>query len=170
MTQSPNSRAVRRLCVSGVLGALALALSYLESLIPLPIPLPGVKLGLGNLCVLLALYLYSWRWAGLVLAVKALLSSLLFAGLGALPYALCGGCLALLVMACLKPCRALSPVGVSIAGAAAHGLGQVLLGAWRTATPQLLMYATPLMLVGLCTGGALSWFVLWCEPRLRRFA
>ena len=58
MTQSPNSRAVRRLCVSGVLGALALALSYLESLIPLPVPLPGVKLGLGNLCVLLALYLY----------------------------------------------------------------------------------------------------------------
>lgn len=111
MTQSPNSRAVRRLCVSGVLGALALALSYLESLIPLPIPLPGVKLGLGNLCVLLALYLYSWRWAGLVLAVKALLSSLLFAGLGALPYALCGGCLALLVMACLKPCRALRPSG-----------------------------------------------------------
>ena len=160
----------RQLTLCAVLTAMALALSYLESLIPLPVPLPGVKLGLGNLCVLLALYLYSWRWAGLVLAVKALLSSLLFAGLGALPYALCGGCLALLVMACLKPCRALSPVGVSIAGAAVHGLGQVLLGAWLTATPQLLMYATPLMLVGLCTGGALGWFVLWCEPRLRRFA
>lgn len=47
MTQSPNSRAVRRLCVSGVLGALALALSYLESLSPADSPAGG-EAGLGQ--------------------------------------------------------------------------------------------------------------------------
>lgn len=41
----------------GLLLALALILSYVESLIPLPIGIPGIKIGLANLAVVLAMYL-----------------------------------------------------------------------------------------------------------------
>ncbi len=169
MTRSPDRGAnLRRLCACALLGALALILSWVESLIPLPLPLPGVKLGLANLAVLLALELCGRGWAALVLLVKAFLSSLLFAGLGALPYALCGGCLALLIMSLLRDVPGLSPVGVSVAGAAAHGLGQVLLGALLTRTPSLLLYATPLMLVGVLTGALLGFIAGKALPLMRR--
>ena len=35
----------------GVMTALALIFSYVESLVPIPIPVPGIKLGLANLMV-----------------------------------------------------------------------------------------------------------------------
>lgn len=169
MTRSSNNgRFIRRLSITALLGALALLLSYVESLAPLPLPLPGVKLGLANLAVLLALYLFDARDALAVLLVKATLSSLLFTGLGALPYALCGGGLALICMALLKRLPALSILGVSAAGAAAHGLGQVLLGALLTKTPALLLYATPLMLVGVVTGVVLGFIAGLCLKRLER--
>jgi len=163
---SDNGRHVRRLCTAGLLGALALLLSYVESLVPLPLPLPGVKLGLANLAVLLALYLFGMRDALFVLLVKATLSSLLFSGPGALPYALCGGGLALVCMVLLKRLPALSILGVSAAGAAAHGLGQVLLGALLTKTPALLLYATPLMLAGVVTGVVLGLIAGLCLRHL----
>ena len=48
----------KQIALSGVLAALALALSLLENLVPLGllIPLPGVKLGLANIVTLVALY------------------------------------------------------------------------------------------------------------------
>ena len=40
----------------GLLTALAMVLSYLETLVPLSFAVPGVKLGLANLVVIFALY------------------------------------------------------------------------------------------------------------------
>ena len=40
----------------GVLVALAMVLSYLESLIPISLGIPGIKLGLSNVVTLFALY------------------------------------------------------------------------------------------------------------------
>ena len=47
----------RRIALSAILIALALALSYTERFIPLQmvIPLPGIKLGLANIVTLVAL-------------------------------------------------------------------------------------------------------------------
>ena len=44
----------------GLLTALALVLSWLESLLP-PLGAPGVKLGLPNLAVVFALYRLGWK-------------------------------------------------------------------------------------------------------------
>ena len=41
----------------GLLTALAMVLSFVETLIPIPIPIPGVKLGLANLVTVVGLYL-----------------------------------------------------------------------------------------------------------------
>ena len=46
----------RQAAYFGVLTALALIFSYVETFIPVPIGIPGIKLGLANLVVVIALY------------------------------------------------------------------------------------------------------------------
>ncbi|MDR3085551.1 MAG: Gx transporter family protein [Christensenellaceae bacterium] len=158
---------LRRLAAASLLCAGSLILSFLESLLPLPLPLPGMKLGLSNAFVLLALYLYGGGMAALVQLGKVLLSCLLFAGFGALPYSLCGGLLSLLVMWSAKRLPLLSPVGVSALGGAAHNLGQVLLGALITKTPLLLLYLTQLLPVGGFTGALLGFLAAAALKKLQ---
>jgi uncharacterized membrane protein len=45
----------------GLLTALALVLSYLESLVPLSFAVPGIKMGLPNIVIVFALYRFRWR-------------------------------------------------------------------------------------------------------------
>ena len=50
----PVGGAARRAALLGLLSALALALSFLEGLLP-PLPVPGARLGLSNLVTMYAL-------------------------------------------------------------------------------------------------------------------
>ena len=52
----------KKVTVMAMCIALAMILSYLESLIPSP-GIPGVKLGLANLAVIFALYRLGWKEA-----------------------------------------------------------------------------------------------------------
>ena len=64
-----RSSAARRVAVTGLLGALALALSFLEGLLP-PVPVlpPGAKLGLSNIAVLYAVQCLGF-WPALGIAL-----------------------------------------------------------------------------------------------------
>lgn len=145
--------------VCGVLSALALALSWMERLLPLGllVPLPGVKLGIANIVTMFALYFWGAAPAFAILTVRCLLSAFLGGGVTALAFSLTGGLLALGVMWLLKRFRCFSLLGVSMAGAAAHNLGQMaacvlLLGS--VAPLSYLSVLLPAALVtGLATGG-----------------
>ena len=63
----------------GVFIALALVLSYLESLVPLNFAVPGVKLGLANLVTIVALYMLGLKPAILISIGRIILSGILFA-------------------------------------------------------------------------------------------
>lgn len=142
----------RALCRLALLTGMALVLSYLEGLLPPVVPLPGVKLGLANLVTLFLLYRVGTAEAALVLAARILLSSLLFATPAAALYSLGGGACALLAMALCRRCGRFSPPGVSVAGAAAHQLGQLAVAALLLRSAALFSYLTPLLLVSLVTG------------------
>ena len=142
----------RTLVFCALLSAAAMTIGYAESLFPLPLPIPGARLGLSNTLVLLALMLFSWKEAAAVLAVKVILSALLFGTPMSALYAATGGALALTAMALLSRCRLFSPVGCSVAGAVLHNLGQVLIAMLLTATPRLIIYFTPLALLAMLTG------------------
>lgn len=118
---------VRRVSLLGVLVALALALHLLEAQIPTP--LPWVRPGLANLMTLIALLRLGWRSALLVTLLRVVIGGLLLGGFAgpAFLLSLAGGVASTLVMALLAPgaWRLWSPVGVSAAGAAAHGAAQV---------------------------------------------
>ena len=91
----------KKIALCGILAALALGLSLLESLLPLQllVPLPGVRLGLGNVVILTALYLLGASAALAVLLCRIAVLYLAAGNFTALFMSLCGGLLSLLAMA-----------------------------------------------------------------------
>lgn len=140
----------------GMLLALALCLSWLETMLPLGmfIPLPGVKLGLANVVTLAALYLLDVPGALSLTALRCLLGAALGGGWTALLLSLSGGMLSAAAMAAVRRLPILSIYGVSLLGAACHGLGQLAAACLLSASPGLLAYLPFLLLAGILTGVA----------------
>ena len=140
---------------SAVLIALALALSYTERFIPLQlvIPLPGVKLGLANVVTLVALYWLGWKQTLPIVLVRCFLGAL-FGGLTGILFSLTGGLLSLAVMALSKKLPLFSIYGVSILGAAAHNVGQILAAMVLMSSIYVCAYLPYLLLIAIFTGAA----------------
>ena len=85
----------------GLLTALALVLSYLESLVP-PLWVPGVKLGLANIVTLFALYALGPGQALMILTARCLLGAVFAGNMNALIFSLLGGLAAMGVMILLS--------------------------------------------------------------------
>ena len=151
----------QRLARAALLTALALGLSWMERFIPLQllVPLPGIKLGLANLVTLFALYFLGGRMALAILCVRCLLGSLFGGGVTAFCFSITGGLLALAVMAAARRLPVLSVYGVSILGAAAHHVGQILGAVALLRSGYVVAYLPFLLLVAIATGfltGAIS--------------
>lgn len=151
----------QRLARAALLTALALGLSWMERFIPLQllVPLPGIKLGLANLVTLFALYFLGGRMALAILCVRCLLGSLFGGGVTAFCFSITGGLLALAVMALARRLPLLSVYGVSILGAAAHHVGQILVAVALLHSGYVVAYLPFLLLVAIATGfltGAIS--------------
>ena len=86
----------------GLLIALAMVLSFVETLIPIPIPVPGVKLGLANLVTVVGLYLIGIPGTIAVTLIRIVLVGLSFGNPYSMIYGLSGSFLSLFVMAILK--------------------------------------------------------------------
>ena len=154
----------KRIAILGITASLALLLSYVEFLLPpLFVAVPGIKLGLPNVAILFVLYYMGVREAIGVSLVRVLLSAILFGNAMTLAYSLAGAALSLLVMALLKRWGVLSPVGVSVAGAVSHNVGQTIVAVLLLDTPQIAYYMIVLTLTGVVTGafvGLLGGFIL----------
>ncbi|MDO4270052.1 MAG: Gx transporter family protein [Eubacteriales bacterium] len=158
----------KRITLCGLLTALAIVLSLAERLFPLDavVPVPGVKLGLANVVTLFALTRLPSRDAAAILLCRVALSALLMGSVTAFLFSLFGGVLSLLVMWALLRAEGkfCSLLGVSVAGAAAHNVGQVLAAViWMKTSavasylPFLLLMSVPLGLItGLTCAAALA--------------
>ena len=136
----------------GVFTALALILSYVETLIPISFGVPGIKLGLANLVIVLVLYTYGGREALLLSVTRILLSGFLFGSLSMIFYSLAGGVLSLAVMVFLRRLGGFSVQGISMAGGVFHNIGQLLLAMVVVETYQVGYYVPVLLISGLVTG------------------
>lgn len=146
----------RRLTTNAILLSLALILAIVERWIPLEliVPVPGLKLGLANIVSLFALIRLKPIDALAILVMRCLIIGT-FTGLTAFLFSITGGLLALGIMAIMVRWegRVFSLIGISLAGAAAHNIGQIsvavlILGEWRL----LVTYLPPLLLTSLGTG------------------
>ncbi len=136
----------------GVFTALALIFSYVETLIPVHFGVPGIKLGLANLLILIFLYKRNAKEALLLSVVRIVLAGFMFANLFSIFYSLAGGLLSLMIMTILKNKGGFSIMGVSIAGAVAHNLGQLAVAVLVVETYRVGYYFPMLLLAGIATG------------------
>ena len=139
----------------GMLTAVALVLGWVERFIPITAAIPGIKLGLANTVLLYALYLLDAKSAWLLMFMKVVLSGFLFAGLSGMLYSFAGGLLSLLIMLALRKIPGISIVGVSVAGAVGHNIGQVLV-ACLAVTPRAALSYFPILLISGVVTGALT--------------
>ena len=132
----------------GLLIALAMVLSFVETMIPIPIPVPGIKLGLANLVTVVGLYLIG------IPGTIAVLVGLSFGNPYSMIYGLSGSFLSLFVMAVLKKTGKLSQVSISVLGGIAHNIGQITFAAVIVQTPGVFYYL-PFLLAAGCIAGTL---------------
>ena len=147
----------KRLVLLAMLTAVAMILSYVESLLP-SVGIPGVKMGLANIAVIFALFRFGGKEAAALSLVRVVLVSLLFGSVGAMLYSLAGAVLSLAVMALLRRIDRFSTVGISVAGGVAHNAGQILMAMLILQTKQLLGYL-PVLAVSGIAGGVLTGLV-----------
>lgn len=145
----------RRLVYLSLLLAMATSLHVLEGLFPIPLPFPGVKLGLANIVTLLVLYLYDLR-AGLTVTIMRVFLGSLLSGTFLAPgflLGLTGAVASTLLMALLvKGTTCFSPLGISLAGAVGHNLGQLLMAALLLQNRAIFFYLPILLLVAIPSG------------------
>lgn len=147
---------VERLALYGLLTAVAMILSYVESLVPLSFAVPGVKLGLTNIAVVFALYRLGVGGACCISFCRVFLVGLLFGNFYSFAFSVSGACLSLLVMAILYGTKKFGTTGVSVAGAVAHNAGQLAAAAFLL-DARVLKYYFPVLCVsgvvsGICIG------------------
>ncbi len=142
----------KKIAYLGVFLALALILSYVESLIPFYFGIPGVKLGLTNLIVVVMLYCTGAKEAFGVSVARILLAGFLFGNLFSILYSLAGGILSFAVMCAVKRTKKFHIVSVSVAGGISHNIGQLLAAAFVVQTYDIFYYMPFLLIAGVATG------------------
>ena len=122
-----DPKKTHEIALSGLLFALAMALSFIEGTLVIPGLAPGMKLGLANIVVMYALFFMGARQALYLDLLKALFVFLV-SGWTAGFLSLCGGLLSLLVMWVLYYKLPFRPTWfiLSVCGALAHNIGQLL--------------------------------------------
>ena len=116
----------KKIALTAMCVALAMILSYVESMIPSP-GIPGVKLGLANIVVVFALYKLGWKEAVGISLLRVFLVSLLFGHAASLMYSASGALHSLVGMILLKKSDRLGSDAVSVLGGVLHNAGQILM-------------------------------------------
>ncbi len=156
-----NAR-TKRIALLGILGAQALVLSFLESLLsPLPGLPPGAKPGLSNIVTMFTAATMGLGDALLITLFKAVFAGLT-RGFTAFLMSLAGGVLSTLVMVAFLKWQKnpFGILGVSIMAAVAHNAGQLLVACFISGTPALLLGYGPLLLLFGILAGAVTGIIL----------
>lgn len=149
--QQPSK--AKEVALTGMLFALAIALSWLESFVtPLLGLIPALKLGLSNIVVMYALLFLRTRTALMLVGLKAFFA-FLTRGATAGILSACGGILSFLVLWLLLLLP--FPVGgyiFCVCGALAHNLGQLAAASVILSSAMALAYAPVLLVAGIAVG------------------
>ncbi len=145
---------MKKTAFCGLMLALALIASYVESLIPVPIPVPGIKLGVANSVVLILLYYTNTKTAWGISIARVILSGFLFGSLSSILYSLSGAVLSLLIMSLCKKRNCFTMTGVSVAGGVSHNVGQMMM-AYLVLESGAVWYYLPVLMISGCITGSI---------------
>ena len=136
--------------------AFGMILSYVEAIIPinLVIPFPGFKLGLANIAVTVAFFSLGYSYALAVSLCRIGLTALLFGSVTSFYFSLLGGALTLLTILAYKLFfyKTNGIIGLSVASAAMHNIGQCVACATIFGWYVISFYLPYLLIFSLITG------------------
>ncbi len=146
----------KKISYLGLMLALSMIASYIDSLIPILPMLPGIKLGLANLIFIMMIYDGQYLSASLINLARILLTSFLFGNGMAAIYSIFGGILAFASMIFLTKTKQFGFVGISGVAGCLHNLGQLIAAYILLGTPSVIAYAPYLILVGTACGSVMG--------------
>ena len=156
---SVERKLTRRVAADAVFLVLALALSYIEVVIPFGaiLPLPGFKLGLANILVMILVWRVSAADGAVVSFLRVVIMGLLFGTPISMFFSAGGALLSFLTQLLLKRFsgNAISFIGVSVLSASAHNVGQ-LICAGAVFDFRVVITYLPLVLVASVIFGTIS--------------
>lgn len=144
----------RKIILLSLLVSIGLALSVIESSIPLPVAIPGARLGLSNMVILVTLVVFGFKEALVVSILKSLVLVLVTGSISNLMYSLAGGVVSCIIMFIGYRffSNIFSLIGVSILGATGHNIAQVSVAVMIMSNLRVYSYLPILVLMGLFTG------------------
>jgi heptaprenyl diphosphate synthase len=144
----------RRVTNLALLVSVGLVLSIIESTFPPLLPVPGAKLGLANIATVIALYLFGARMALEVTILRSLIGGLLRGSVVGLFLSFSGGLVSTLVMIAIFAVfdGTFSVIGVSVTGAVAFNVVQLLAAYLLVRNAALFYYLPYLILIAVPTG------------------
>ena len=147
-------KGLKKLIFLSLLVSIGLALSIIESLMPIPFVAPGAKLGLSNMVILITLVLFGIKEALTVGILKSFVLTLITGSVSSLFYSLSGSVLSCILMYIIYNnfSKTFSLIGVSIFGAVAHNFAQVLVASLMMKNFRIFSYFPILLLTSLFTG------------------
>lgn len=165
--KSNNKNKTYTIAVCGVLTALAMIFSYIESMIQIPVPIPGIKLGIANIAIITVLYVVGWREASVINVIRISLTSILFGNINTFIFSMAGGILSMFMMILLMKTKQFSMAGVSVAGGVAHNIGQIIAAIFVMGSSAIVYYLPVLMISGIVTGVVIGVVAALVTKRVR---
>lgn len=159
----------KRIAFLGIMGALALVLSFCENMLIPDIPFlpPGAKPGLANIVTMLVASVSGFTGAMCITLTKAIFA-LITRGVTASFMSICGGILSTMAICIFikQEGKIFSFLGIGIIGATMHNLGQLIGAAIISGTIEIFTYGKYLLIFSLITGAVTGSILLITMPRI----
>lgn len=146
------NKKTQMIALCGVMTAVAMIFSYIESLFPIPIPVYGIKIGIANIAIITVLFVVGKKEAFIVNVIRITLTAMLFGNFNSFLFSIAGGVLSLLVMILLISTKKFSTIGISVAGGVFHNVGQIIAAIFIMETGAIIYYLPVLLISGIITG------------------
>ena len=155
--------------IIATLSGLAAVLSIFESMLPILPAVPGGKLGVANSVAVIVLYTFGAVPALAVNLIRVTVACMIYGGVNSFMYSFSGALVSTVVMICAKKVlkEKISPVGISVSGAACHNAAQVAVAWMILRTSALTWYLAALLIISLVSGTVCGWISSECIQRIR---
>ena len=160
----------KKMVFLGLMVGYSLILYILETYIPNPfiVFFPGAKLGLTNIITLVSLLIFGFKETFIIVTVRVILSSIFAGPMSYLLFSIGGAYLSLIVMFLVNKIKGFSVIGVSIAGAIAHNIGQLLVASILVENFLMITYLPIMLATSLVTGLFVGIVSQFCYSKMDR--